>query len=93
MSGRSRVVLADGRAVRSYRKTLRKNPRRPLVVIRNASPLATDLPPDAPSAHVGRAVGLPVCEVRRGANRMEGNSSRGLRPRNCARVRPSAVPS
>jgi len=35
--------------VRGFRKTLRRNPRKPLVVIRGAPPLATDLPPDPPS--------------------------------------------
>jgi hypothetical protein len=35
--------------VRGYRKTIRRNPRKPLVVIRGAPPLATDLPPDPPS--------------------------------------------
>jgi hypothetical protein len=51
MSGRTRVVLPDGRAVRGFRKTLRRNPsRKPFVVIRNAPPLAPDLPPDPPSA-------------------------------------------
>jgi hypothetical protein len=34
--------------VRGYRKTLRRNPRKPLVVVRNAPVL--DLPPDRPSA-------------------------------------------
>jgi hypothetical protein len=51
MSGRAGVVLPDGRAVRGYRKTARKQTRRcPLVIIRNAPPLAADLPPDPPSA-------------------------------------------
>jgi hypothetical protein len=51
MSGRTRVVLPNGRAVRGYRKTLRRNPlRKPLVIIRNAPALAPDLPPDPPSA-------------------------------------------
>jgi hypothetical protein len=50
MSGRTRVVLADGRTVRGYRKTLRKNSHKPLVVTRNAPPPAADLPPDPPSA-------------------------------------------
>ena len=45
------------------------------------------------AAHVGRAVGLPMCEVRRCANGMEGYSSCGLRPRNCAWVRQSALAS
>jgi hypothetical protein len=50
MSGRTRVVLPDGRAVRGYRKTLRrKPPPQPVVVIRNALSLAPDLPPDPPS--------------------------------------------
>jgi hypothetical protein len=51
MSGRSLVTLADGRVVRGFRKTLRRNPsRKPNVVTRNAPPLATDPPPDPPSA-------------------------------------------
>ncbi len=51
MSGRSLVTLADGRVVRGYRKTPRRNPpRKPLVVVRNAPPLAPGLPPDPPSA-------------------------------------------
>jgi hypothetical protein len=50
MSGRSLVTLSDGRVVRGYRKTPRRNPRKPLVVIRNTPPLASDLPPDPPSA-------------------------------------------
>jgi hypothetical protein len=51
MSGRTRVVLPDGRAVRGFRKTHRRNPpRKPVVVVRNAPPLAPDLPPDPPSA-------------------------------------------
>jgi hypothetical protein len=49
MSGRTRVLLPDGRVVRGYRKTLRQNLRQPVVVIRNAPPLAPDLPPDPPS--------------------------------------------
>jgi hypothetical protein len=50
MSGRSLVTLSDGRFVRGFRKTPRRNPRKPLVVVRNAPPLAPDLPPDPPSA-------------------------------------------
>jgi hypothetical protein len=51
MSGRSLVTLSDGRVVRGFRKTLRRNPpRKPLVVIRNAAPVSQDLPPDPPSA-------------------------------------------
>jgi hypothetical protein len=49
MSGRTRIVLPDGRAVRGYRKTARKQTCRPFVVIRSAPPLAPDLPPDPPS--------------------------------------------
>jgi hypothetical protein len=44
MSGRTLVTLSDGRAVRGFRKTLRRNPPS------NAPPLATDLPPDPASA-------------------------------------------
>ncbi len=50
MSGRSLVTLPGGRVVRGYRKTLRRNPRKPFVVVRNAPPLAPDLPHDPPSA-------------------------------------------
>jgi hypothetical protein len=39
MSGRS-----------GYRKTARKNPRKPIVVIRNAPPVVPGLPPDPPSS-------------------------------------------
>jgi hypothetical protein len=49
MSGRTRVVLPDGRAVRGYRKTVRRNPAKPPVVVRNTPALAPDLPPDPPS--------------------------------------------
>jgi hypothetical protein len=49
MSGRTRVVLADGRTVRGYRKTLRKNSCEPLVGTGNAPPVAAGLPPDPPS--------------------------------------------
>jgi hypothetical protein len=50
MSGRTRVVLTDGRTVRGYRKTLRKNSHKPFVATHNAPPPATDLPPDPPCA-------------------------------------------
>jgi hypothetical protein len=59
MSGRVRTVLADGHVVRGFRKTLRRNPAKPPVVIRNAPPLATDLPPDPPSADI--RCGWPTC--------------------------------
>lgn len=50
MSGRTRTVLADGRVVRGYRKTLRTSPRKPMVVVRRALPSAPDLPADPPSS-------------------------------------------
>jgi hypothetical protein len=44
------IPVADGRAVTGFRKTLRRNPpRKPLVVTRNAPPLAAEPPPDPPS--------------------------------------------
>jgi hypothetical protein len=36
MSGRTRVVLSDGRLVRGYRKTLRRTRRRPVGLIRES---------------------------------------------------------
>lgn len=42
MSGRSRVTLPDGRTVIGFRKTLRRNPRRPKVV--DPEDLHCDLP-------------------------------------------------
>jgi hypothetical protein len=50
MSGRTLVTLPDGRVVRGFRKTLRRNPsRKPLAVTRNAPAVAPDLPADLPS--------------------------------------------
>jgi hypothetical protein len=51
MSARSLVTLSDGRVVRGYRKTLRRNPAaKPVVFVRAPLPPAPILPRDPPSA-------------------------------------------